>query len=809
MSELKTCFKKVDYDLSGLLHYIEIGDIALPDIQRPFVWSNAKVRDLFDSMYRGFPVGYFLFWENVTGGASKQIGVGAKQRAVARLLIVDGQQRLTSLFAVFRGRKVLDEDYAERQIEVAFRPRDGKFEVADAAIRRDPEWIPNISELWSSRSSSRKMVNDFIAKLAEKSPLSDEDEECIAHNLDRLFDLQKYPFTALEIAASVDEEQVADIFVRINSEGVRLNQADFILTLMSVFWDEGRVALEAFCRASRQAPSLGSPPSPFNHFIQPDPDQLLRVAVAYAFERGRLKSVYQVLRGKDMETGEFSAERRDQQFALLKAAQNEVLHLTHWHQFLSCLIGAGYRTGEMISSQTALLYAYAFYLIGRKRFGMPEHQLQRLIGRWFFAASLTGRYTSSPETILDGDLNRLKGIKSADEFAATLDGIMASELTNDFWTLTLPANLDSSSARNPELFAYMAAQNRLGAPVLFSHKKISDLLDPSIRSTKKSLERHHLFPRAWLERHGEEDLKRINQVANFALLEWPDNIDISDEAPSVYVPQFCRRFSADEWTRMHAHHALPPDWQNMSYEAFLVERRRLMAAIIRQGFESIQAVGAAVGEGEADANRAPAASLLLPSSSSTAPGAIEKIAVIERSDDDPEDSANNDAEEGGEPEGELSPARSRRLDYWTALLGLLKERGAMPVNRTPQSTTWLGFPLGRAGLRLWAEIYTRDQTIGVGITLRPPHAKHFFKHLHTDAAMIERELGFDLEWQERPGRSHSYLCVFHAGDPKNRADWPRQHEWMSEKLERLHAVFSVRVPQLPEPSALAEEGASS
>ena len=389
MSELKTCFKKVDYDLGGLLHYIEIGDIALPDIQRPFVWSNAKVRDLFDSMYRGFPVGYFLFWENVTGGATKQIGVGSKQHTVARLLIVDGQQRLTSLFAVFRGRKVLDEDYKERQIEVAFRPRNGKFEVADAAIRRDPEWIANISELWASRSSSRKLVNDFIAKLVEKAPLSPEDEEVIAHNLDRVIDLQKYPFTALEIASSVDEEQVADIFVRINSEGVRLNQADFILTLMSVFWDEGRMALETFCRHSRQAPSPGGPASPFNHFIQPDPDQLLRVAVAFGFQRGRLKSVYQVLRGKDMDTGEYSPDRRDTQFAALRAAQDEVLDLTHWHQFFSCLIGAGFRSGEMISSQNAMLYAYAFYLVGRKRFGLVEHQLQRLIGRWFFAASLT------------------------------------------------------------------------------------------------------------------------------------------------------------------------------------------------------------------------------------------------------------------------------------------------------------------------------------------------------------------------------------------------------------------------------------
>lgn len=588
MSDLKTCFKKVDYDLSGLLHYIEIGDIALPDIQRPFVWSNAKVRDLFDSMYRGFPVGYFLFWENVTSGATKQIGVGSKQHAVARLLIVDGQQRLTSLFAVFRGRKVLDEDYKERQIEVAFRPRDGKFEVADAAIRRDPEWIPNISELWAFQSSSRKLVNDFIRKLSAKTPLSEEDEEAIAHNLDRLIDLKEYPFTALEIASAVDEEQVADIFVRINSEGVRLNQADFILTLMSVFWDEGRMELETFCRHSRQAPAPGSPPSPFNHFIQPDPDQLLRVAVAYGFQRGRLKSVYQVLRGKDMDTGAYSPDRRDQQFGVLQAAQGEVLNLTHWHQFLSSLIGAGFRSAEMISSQNGMLYAYAFYLVGRRRFNVPEHQLQRVIARWFFASSLTGRYTSSPESIMDGDLNRLKEVRDAEGFAATLEGMIASELTNDFWTVTLPSNLDSSSARNPELFAYTAAQNRLGAPVLFSHKKVSDLLDPSIKTKKKALERHHLFPRAHLERAGVEDLKRINQVANFALLEWPDNIGISDGAPAEYVPELRTRFQAEEWERMSRFHALPEGWQTMPYDEFLVERRKLMAAIIRQGFESLK-----------------------------------------------------------------------------------------------------------------------------------------------------------------------------------------------------------------------------
>jgi len=587
MNELKTCFKRVDYDLSGLLHYIDIGDIGLPDIQRPFVWSNAKVRDLFDSTYRAFPVGYLLFWATAAVNGVKQIGTDPKQHHAPGLLIVDDQQRLTSLYAVFRGKVVLDESYRQRKIEIAFRPKDGKFEVADAAIRKDPEYIADISTLWASGKSSWSLVNDFLKILEAKQTLTDVEREAISHNLDRLFDLQKYPFTAMEIAPTVDEEQVADIFVRINSEGVKLNQADFILTLLSVFWDEGRKELETFSRLSYQPPKTGDPPSPFNHFIQPGPDQLLRVAVAIGFMRGRLKSVYQVLRGKDLDTGEFSVEHREAQFARLKVAQAIVLDLTNWHQFLSCLVGAGFRTSELISSESALLYAYAFYLIGRTRFTVPEHVLQRLIGRWFYASTLSGRYTSSPETAMDGDLNRIKDAADAESYLAVMNKIIDDTLTPDFWSITLPNAMDSSSARNPQLFAYHAAQNKLGSPVLFSHKKVADLLDPALKTKRKALERHHLFPRAWLEAQGITDLKQINQTANFALLEWPDNVDVSDDAPAEYVPKLRPRFSEADWGAMHAMHALPESWESMAYEEFLQQRRLLMAQIIRRGFESL------------------------------------------------------------------------------------------------------------------------------------------------------------------------------------------------------------------------------
>lgn len=582
MADSAICFKRVDYSLENLLTYIDIGDIGLPDIQRPFVWKNTKIRDLFDSMYRGFPVGYFLFWANQGADKTRSIGSGSKVHETPNRLIVDGQQRLTSLYAVFRGQVVLDENYQKRQIEIAFHPRSGKFEVADNSIRRDPEWIPNISVLWAEGQSSRKLINNFIDKLAEREPLSEVEEEQIGDNIQQLINLKVYPFTALEIAESVDEEQVAEIFVRINSEGKKLNQADFILTLLSVFWHDGRLALENFCADSR-VPAQGK--SSFNHFIEPDPDQLLRVSVALAFRRARLKSVYQVLRGKDAESGEYSPIVRDEQFARLKTAQAEVLNLTHWHQYLSALVGAGFRSRQMVSSELALMYGYVFYLIGRVELKMPEAQLQRLIGRWFFFITLKGRYSSSPESKLEADLADLRGITTADAFAELLEHKMASELTGDFWEITLPFSMESSSARSPEFFAFVAAQNLMHAPVLFSHKKVSDLLDPAVVSTKEALERHHLFPKAWLIRNGVEEQRQTNQLANYALIEWSENIRISDDAPTAYLPLIRTQFGNEAWERMHDMHALPEGWEHMDYFEFLKMRRSLIAGVVRRGFD--------------------------------------------------------------------------------------------------------------------------------------------------------------------------------------------------------------------------------
>jgi hypothetical protein len=576
-----TLFKEISYSLSKIIEDIEMGEIGLPELQRPFVWPNTKIRDLFDSMYKGFPVGYLLFWANGVGDIHRQIGLNAKQK-YPRLLIVDGQQRLTSLYAVLKGINVLRDNYRYEHISIAFRPGDQKFEVADAAIKKNPEYIPDISVLWSKEINHNRFVKEFIKRLRDSRPVSEDEEDRLIEMIDHLHELGNYPFTALELSSSVSEEDVAEVFVRVNSKGTILNQADFILTLMSVFWDEGRAELEEFCRLSRQPATSGA--SPFNYYITPDPDQLLRVNVGLGFRRARLKNVYSILRGKDLETEEFSVTKRDEQFAIFKNAQATVLDLQNWHEFLKTIQRAGYISQGMISSQNSLLYAYTFFLIGKRDYGADHFNLRNTIARWFFATALTSRYTGSFETVMEQDLARLRDIKNADQFVSMLNHIVDDTITEDYWKITLPNELATSSPRSPSLFAFYAALCLDKAYVLFSKLPVSALLDPAIKAKKSATERHHLFPKGYLETIGITEIRDTNQIANFALVEWDDNIEISDDPPSVYFPKYASRFSKHELDQMLAWHALPRGWENMEYKQFLDQRRKMIAQVIRDGF---------------------------------------------------------------------------------------------------------------------------------------------------------------------------------------------------------------------------------
>jgi hypothetical protein len=298
-----------------------------------------------------------------------------------------------------------------------------------------------------------------------------------------------------------------------------------------------------------------------------------------------LQYVYSLLRGKDLETGEFSDEQRDKQFVILKKAQQQTLDLQNWHEFFKVLIRAGYRRGDLISSQINLLYSYAFFLIGRNEFGVELYRLRNVMARWFFMSSLTSRYTGSPESVREQDLAGLREIQSADQFVATLDRITQDALPEDYWTIILPNELATSSARSPSLFAYYAALNLLNARVLFSKMKVSELLDPASRATKSAIERHHLFAKNHLKSLGITETRDTNQIANYALVEWSDNIAISDGAPANYYPRYAARFSPEELKDMCFWHALPDGWERMAYGDFLHERRKRLAQVIRNGFK--------------------------------------------------------------------------------------------------------------------------------------------------------------------------------------------------------------------------------
>lgn len=772
-----TLFKEVSYSLSKLIEDIDMGEIGLPDIQRPFVWTPAKVRDLFDSMYKGFPVGYLLFWANGAGNGHRQIGSEAKQK-VARLLIVDGQQRLTSLYSVLKSRPVVTQDYETQYIQIAFRPTDQTFEVADAAIRKDPDFIANISDMWSQHAGSYGFIKEYVSKLRQHRGIMPEEEAKIAGAIDQVYDLRNYPFTALELSPTVSEESVAEVFVRINSKGVTLKQADFILTLMSVFWDEGRAQLEQFCRESR-IPSFGKP-SPFNHFLHPEPDELLRASIGLGFRRARLKHVYSILRGKDLETEKFSEQFRVQQFATLQEAQGAVVDLTNWHEFLKSLVSAGYRSSGMVTSTTAVIYAYVMYLLGKRDFGVDSWELRNVTARWFFMVTLTGRYTGSPETQMEADLLRLRPVKDAQGFVRALDSIIADTFTEDYWNITLPNDLATSAARSPSLFAYYASLNLLGATALFSRLRVAELLDPALRAKKSPVETHHLFPRAYLETIGIKEKVEVNQLANFAWVEWDDNISISDDPPPTYWPAYASRYSPAELAHTMKWHALPKDWATMRYDNFLTERRKLMAKVVREGFDYLS-------------DRAPSATTQEEELAMAAIVAGPPIPTSPAGEAAPDDAPADSHDE------ELSERKQLQLKFWTTFKDYMEKSNSPVKCQTPGPKYWMHHPLGKSGIYLASQIsawnsISNDRTpeLSVSLVIRTDRALEQFAALRQRKSEVEAALGFTLRWEDSDARKKSrYVYTQRNADFFNEQLWPEQQLWLKDTLEQFRTVFGL------------------
>lgn len=577
--------------IGSVLDGVRTGRIGLPDLQRPFVWKNDKVRDLLDSMLRGYPIGYIMLWDSPADmdGKSQQIGSNKKVYEVPKSLVIDGQQRLTALLAALYGVEVRDKSYRTRSIRIAYNPITCAFKNADASTDRDPRYISSVSDAFCAYHDMalpafRQKFVDGLNESNEKKgevPASIEQQYQIEAGLNELLSLERYPVPTLEISAQADEEMVSDIFVRVNSQGQTLKQDDFIMTLLSVYEPGMRGAIEKFC-ADSHVPAKNTS---YNALVEVTPTHVIRTTVGVGFKRGRLRYAYQIMRGRDLETKVTSEAKREENFASFEDALAKVLDLNNWHAFINALGQAGYICAEQATSANAIAFCYAFYLIGKYEFRLDALAIRRLASRWFFASSITSFYVGSFETNFERQLNDVKQLSTAEEYEAYFEREIAAQLTDDFFRITMPISLDSNEAMGPAWQGFVAAQVILGAKALFGTAPLSQLLALGSSGTKKAVDKHHIFPDNYLKLQG--CISRRSNKANFTLIDYANNIFISDDNPALYVGHYRNELGEEEYERNCREHALPIGFENMEYEEFLEKRRRLMSQLAKTAFERL------------------------------------------------------------------------------------------------------------------------------------------------------------------------------------------------------------------------------
>lgn len=588
----KELFDNIPSKVEDLLSDVKNGRIGLPDLQRPFVWKDNKVRELLDSMMKGYPIGYIMLWASPEDYENTgYIGKNDKIYKQPDDLVIDGQQRLTALLAAMYGVTIKDKDYKERKIRISFNPLTREFDVWTPAFERNPEWISEISSVFMAdqehnisklRKAYIRTVNEGRVKNGE-SELTDDEEDIVEQNINDLLNLNIYSLPTLKINSKADEEDVADIFVRVNSGGQNLTEKNFIETLIAVYDNAVHDKINKFCAESR-IPANGTS---FNQILQVDPSHLIRMSVGVGFRRARLRYAYMLLRGKDLKTGEITQDVRQDNLRIFKEALDEVTNLNNWHAFMNIFASAGYLKGNLVASSNAVVFSYVLYLIGKYDYKVPSLKLQKIICKWIFMSTITGFYTGSTESEVEKQFADLRDVSNADEFVAYLNAVIANKFTDDYFEYSLPAELNSSSATSPAWYGYIAAINVLGTPMLFSTAPLSQYFVLGTSGDKNSVDKHHIFPKHYLEKIGYSNDRDRNQIANFTYLDYATNIDISDNPPIEYVGRYREKLGEEGYKLACAQNALPENFEQLSYPEFLNKRRLLMAQIVKKAYNDL------------------------------------------------------------------------------------------------------------------------------------------------------------------------------------------------------------------------------
>ena len=582
------------HPIQTLLTWITSGEIAIPEIQRPFVWNATKVRDLIDSLYEGYPIGYLIAWRNPS--VKLKDGTSSEGKRV----LIDGQQRVTALMASLLGEMVINKDYKRVNITIAFNPKERKFEVTNPAIKKDKTWIANIADILSQDVSILKIVNEYC----EKNEDSNQDE--IFKSIELLRGIVNNHVGLIELNSDLDIETVTEIFIRINSQGAVLSQADFAMSKIAANetynGNKIRKCIDYFCHLAiapefyQQLADVDKEFSSTEYFqkmswlktenddlYDPSYTDMLRVAFTSEFKRGRLQDLVALLSGRNFETRAYEEIIAEQSFKQLEEGLFKFMNETNFKRFVMILRSAGFVESSMIRSQNAINFAYITYLVQRANKVEPA-TIETNVRKWFVMSVLTGRYSSSPESAFDFD------IKQIGEMGVTkyLKNIEAAELSDAFWGVGLPQQMNTSVASSPYFKVYLASQ---------VHDNDKGFLSKEITVRDLITHRgdvHHLFPKNYLKKNGLTR-SRYNQIANYVMMQSEINIAIGDKAPSEYFSKLiehCNNGSTtfgaitdiDEMKVNFKIHCVPDEMENKNiehYDEFLQERRKLMGLKIK------------------------------------------------------------------------------------------------------------------------------------------------------------------------------------------------------------------------------------
>ncbi len=587
------------HPIETLLTWIKSGEIAIPEIQRPFVWNGAKVRDFIDSLYCGYPVGYLIAWRN------PDIRLKDGTQSTGKRVLIDGQQRVTALLAALLGQQIVGKDYKRKCITIAFHPGEEKFEVTNPAIRRDRGWIADIASVFAPDTRMRQLVD----KYCEVNPEANKYD--IDEHLDRLRGIRNNSLGLIELNADLDVETVAEIFVRINSQGVPLNAADFAMSKMAASekynGHQLRKGIDYFCHLAI-APEAHGDLAKDDEFVNtkyframewlkhekedlydPSYTDMLRVAFTSEFKRGRLEDLVALLSGRNFETRAFEEAIAESSFHRLEEAILRYMNETDFKHFIMILRSAGFVDVSMIRSQNTVNFAYILYLTLRAK-GTKPAEIETLVRRWFVMSVLTGRYTGSPETAFGLDIRNIEEQNAS----AYLDTMERAELSDAFWDVGLPQQMDTPVASSPYFNVFLASQVKANDKGFLSR-------DHTVQNLLEGLSHiHHVFPRAYLKKNGLSR-NRYNQIANYVVMQSEINIAIRDDPPETYFqvlwkqceggkPQFGGITDADQLRANLAAHCIPQGMEEASihdYDKFLQERRALMAAKIRDYYRAL------------------------------------------------------------------------------------------------------------------------------------------------------------------------------------------------------------------------------